>query len=110
MRVRWEAIDDETALLRVPFDADTQTLVVRFNPNTGLIDSMEAMRYREAGADKPKILWITRSEQVPSSRKGKVIASGSAMWLDQGSPWAYFHIESAIYNADVTNYLHEKGK
>lgn len=108
-RVRWEAVDDCTALLRVPFGSDTETFVARFNPATGLLDTMEAMRYREAGEGKPKILWIARSELAQASANGKAIASGSAMWLDQGAPWAYFNMETAIYNADVAQYLRARG-
>ena len=61
-RVRWEAVDENTALLFVPFEDQVENFVVRFNPQTGLIDTMEAMRYREAGEGKSKILWITRNE------------------------------------------------
>ena len=47
-RVRWEAIDDKTALLFVPFENQKENFVVRFDLETGLIDSMEAMRYRDS--------------------------------------------------------------
>lgn len=108
-RVRWEAVDDETALLRAPFGSGIETIVARFNSTTGLLDTMEAMRYREAGEGKPKLLWIARSELAQASVNGKSIASGSAMWLDQGAPWAYFNMETAIYNADVARYLRARG-
>lgn len=53
----WQAVDENTALLFVPFEDQVENFVVRFNPQTGLIDTMEAMRYREAGEGKSKILW-----------------------------------------------------
>ena len=57
-----------TALLWVPFEDEMENFVVRFDPQTGLIDTMEAMRYREAGEQAKKILWITKN--IP----GKTIA------------------------------------
>jgi len=55
-------------LLWVPFDEEMENFVVRFDPQTGMIDTMEAMRYREAGDQAKKILWITKN--IP----GKTIA------------------------------------
>jgi hypothetical protein len=115
-RVSWRDVDDHTALLFVPYGDERETFVVRFNPDTGFVDTMEAMRYREAGKAKKKILWITRNESMQPTRSGAPIAggagiaTGSAMWLDQGSPWAYFTIESALYNAEVDGYLRARGK
>jgi len=109
-RVRWQAIDERTALLFVPYGDETENFVVRFNPDSGLIDTMEAMRFREAGEGKPKILWITRNEAIGETRKGTILARGSATWLDQGRPWAYFDLETAAYNADISEYLVARGE
>jgi hypothetical protein len=109
-RVRWEAIDEKTALLFVPFEDGLENFVVRFNPETGLIDTMEAMRYRDSGDQAKKILWITANEKGPSLPGSNISSVGSAMWLDQGQPWAAFTIEEAHYNADVSEYIHQKGR
>lgn len=109
-RVKWEAVDENTALLFVPYDGQTENFVVRFNPETGLIDTMEAMRYREAGEGKSKILWMTRNEPGAFLPGTKLSAIGSATWLDQGSPWAIFTIEEDIYNADVSEYIISRGQ
>lgn len=109
-RVRWDAVDENTALLFVPFEEQVENFVVRFNPETGLIDSMEAMRYRDAGEGKHKILWITRNEPglfLPGTR---ISAVGSATWLDMGTPWAFFTLEDALYNADVSDYIQARGQ
>lgn len=94
----------------VPFEEQTESFVVRFDPETGWIATMEAMRYREAGEGKSKILWITRFEPgalLPGANLGAV---GSATWADQGVPWAVFTIAEALYNVDVSAYIRARGE
>ena len=109
-RVRWEAVDENTALMFVPYGAEEENFVMRFNPETGLLDTMEAMRYRDNGPEAKKILWITRNEEGPSLEGSKLSAVGSATWLDQGKPWAVFTLEDAAYNVDIQEYIRQKGK
>ena len=71
---------------------------------------MEAMRYREAGEGKSKVLWITRNEPGSTLPDMKIGAVGSAMWLDQGSPWAFFTLEETAYNVDVGEYICARGQ
>lgn len=100
-RAQWEAVDDNTALLRVPFEDQTETFVVRFNPETGLLDMTESMRFK--GKDVPnKTLWITSS-----SPDGK---TSYATWLDDGKPWAELKLETIIFNADVSEYIRARGQ
>lgn len=108
-RVRWEPVDDHTALLYVPFEDQQETFVVRFHPDTGLIDTMEAMRFRDPGEGKKKILWITRNEPGANLPGTKLSATGSATWLDQGKPWAAFTVEELNYNVDVSEYIRQRG-
>lgn len=107
-RAEWKAVDDHTALLFVPYGDERETFVVRFDPESGKVDFLESMRFREAGEGKKKVLWITRNEKAPES-KGGILATGSAMWLDQGRPWAYFNLEKAFYNANVDQFLRGRG-
>jgi hypothetical protein len=107
-RVHWQPVDEHSALLYVPYEEDEETFLVRFNPQSDLIDMMEAMRYRELGQGQPKILWIVSTKGKPVA--GTNISSvGSVMWLDQGKPWAYFNVEELIYNVDVNTYIRLKG-
>ena len=73
--------------------------------HTGLLDSMEAMRFRDSGGQAKKILWITRSEEGKNFDGTKLSAVGSAAWLDQGIPWAVFTLEEGKYNVDVREYI-----
>jgi hypothetical protein len=108
-RVRWEPLDENTALLFVPFEGAEENFVMRFNPETGLLDSMEAMRYRDSGPQARKILWITRN--VPSQKIAgtQIDSTGTATWLDQGIPWATFTLEEVSFNVDVSEYIRQKG-
>ncbi|HUE97927.1 MAG TPA: DUF6544 family protein [Anaerolineales bacterium] len=108
-RVRWEAVDENTALLYVPFEGMEENFVMRFNPETDLLDSMEAMRFRDSGTQAKKILWITRNLAGKKIEGSQLDASGSATWLDQGKPWAVFTLEEVNYNVDVSEYIRQRG-
>jgi hypothetical protein len=92
----------------VPFGDKEENFVVRFNPETGLIRFMEAMRFRDAG-DQAKILWITEALDGSTLPGTRLSAAGSATWLDAGKPWAIFTLEEIVYNVDVSQYIRQKG-
>ncbi len=108
-RVHWEPVDEKTALLYIPFGENEENFVTRFDPATGLLDTMEAMRYRDAGTQARKILWITKNLPGKNIPGTQLSTTGSATWFDQGKAWAVFTLEEMDYNVDVSDYIRQPG-
>ncbi|MCA9955031.1 MAG: hypothetical protein KC434_09945 [Anaerolineales bacterium] len=107
-RVRWEAIDATTARLIVPFGAEEDSFTVFFDPATGLIDHMEAMRYREA-TDTEKILWQLTPLAWETYHGIQIPSRSSVTWADEGTPWLVIELDDVVYNVDVENYIRAVG-
>jgi hypothetical protein len=107
-RVRWEPIDEETALLIVPFGEKEQRFVARFNPETGMLHFLESMRYKGTDSER-KTLWINEALQWGAVEGNTIPAVSAATWFDEGTPWAVFTVEDVRYNVDVEDYIQAKG-
>lgn len=107
-RVRWEAVDEETAILVVPFGESEQRYVVRFDPATGLVSWFESMRYH-GSESRDKVMWLNQMLGW-GTRDGKPFSEkGAAIWMDDGKPWAVFTVEDIVYNTDVGEYIRATG-
>jgi hypothetical protein len=107
-RVRWTAIDGQTALLTVPFGDEEQHFVVRFDPQTGMPQFFESMRYKGAESED-KTLWINQALEWGDVDGHTTPTISAATWFDEGSPWAVFSVEEIRCNVDVREYIQAKG-
>ena len=107
-KVRWEAVDEVTAFLVVPFEESSERFLVRFDPKTSLIKMLESMRYRDA-KDASKILWLNEITEWNTVNGYTIPKRAALTWFDQGTPWASFMVEDVVYNADVKEYVRAKG-
>lgn len=107
-RARWAPVDESTALLYVPYGDDEAHFVVRFDPQTGRPFMLEAMRYKGAEAEK-KTLWLNEALEWGVVDGQPLFTVGAVTWFDEGTPWAIFTVEEAVFNVDVDDDIRAKG-
>jgi hypothetical protein len=97
-RVHWNAVDDVTATLTVPFEASTETFLARFDPVTHLLTYLESMRFKT----DQKVLWINEARVWGELSEVTVLKESAVIWMDDGKPWATFEVEEIEFNSDVS--------
>lgn len=114
-RVCWEALDENSATLIVPFKNDpsastteVERFTVSFDPDTGLLQSMRSLRYK--GADSTsKTLWINEVMEWQMLGDYTQPVLSAVTWQDEGTPWARFTTLEVVYNTDVSLYIQNSG-
>jgi len=99
-RTEWTTVDEETALLTVPWGDNEQTLVARFDPETGLLRFFESMRYKGEDSTE-KTLWINEVAAWGDLGGRLGVTQAEVTWFDEGTPWAVFRAEEVVYNAEA---------
>lgn len=107
-RVHWEVIDENTAGLSVPFEDGQEHFIVRFDPQSGLVTWIEAMRYHDSHSPV-KVLWLNQTTAWGERDGRPVLTTGLVTWMDDGKPWATFTVEEIVYNSDVKDFVRAKG-
>jgi hypothetical protein len=98
-RVHWNAVDDVTATLTVPFKASTETFIARFDPVTHLLSYLESMRFKTTDQ---KVLWLNQARVWGDVGGSMVLKESAVIWMDDGKPWATFEVEEIEFNSDVS--------
>ncbi|MEJ2288587.1 MAG: hypothetical protein P8Y02_08065 [Deinococcales bacterium] len=96
---RWEAIDEHTARLRFPFKSAEETLVVTFDPSTGLPQRISAQRYKsEAGGKVPWHIDVSDWAVLDGLR---MPTRFDVSWGDEPGPWSRWTIEGVALDANA---------
>ena len=104
----WEPVDANTARLIVPAADGKAHFTVRFDSDTGLLTSMEALRYKDAAAGE-KTPWRFDVLAWREFEGMRLPSRGAVTWLDEGSPWLTVELDDVKYNVDVATYIRQSG-
>lgn len=107
-RVRWESVDDATALLVAPFGGSKERLVVRFDEQSGMPLYLTSMRYKDAASER-KSLWINDLRDWGEIDGHPVPTVAAVTWYEDGSPWGVLEVEEVALNVDVSEYVRSQG-
>lgn len=108
-RVKWEPVDDSHAQLIVPFGSSTDIFSVSFDPATGLLKSIEALRWKEV-TSTAKIPW--RVDVTGWDRWAGILLPSkfAIVWEGDPGPWYMADVEEIVYNAEVSDYIRAVGE
>lgn len=102
-RISWEAVDDTTARLIFPFGAQEDELTVHFDPESGLVRRISALRYRDAQTGK--VPWHVDFLSWKTANGVRLPERIAVIWDDQGEPWSYWDFEDVYWNVDISHVL-----
>ena len=92
----------------MPFGEDEDSFTVTFDPETHLMRTMEALRYRDA-TDEAKIDWLLAALECDSFHRVLRPSLASVTWEDDGTPWLVIRLDGVVYNVDIEEYIRARG-
>lgn len=96
-RARFEPVDEHTAELVVPFGDAEERIVLRSDPETGLLQEMQSMRYKGEESET-QTLWLNEVGGWGRIDGWPVPRFVAIAWGDEASPWAVLTTEEVAYN------------
>lgn len=106
-RIRWQAIDANTARLIVPFEDQEDALTFHFDPRSGLITRMEALRHKNGPT---KVNWWVDILSWAEAHDVLLPSQFSITWADDsGGPWSVWDWEVFEWNVDLSATIPESG-
>ncbi len=102
-RIRWELTSETAVSLIIPFGEQEDRLRMDFDPQTGLVTRISALRYRSPGGDR--IPWWGDYLEWREFHGVLLPSRFSVTWGDEGTPWSYWSIDGMEWNVDVSNVL-----
>jgi hypothetical protein len=106
-RVHWEAMDNTTTRIHVPFGDDEQVFTIQFDPQTGGITHIETIRYRDEKVGK--LRWWGDITQETIQTGAPNLVTFKVTWEDEGTPWLVYRVEDIQVNTDVNAYIRQTG-
>jgi len=106
--IQWESVDDRTARLVVPYKDGTSSLDVHFDPVTGRMTHLSALRYTDDFPDKEP--WRLDLLEWKESQGLLVPTHTDVAWGLVGSPTSYWQVDGIAYNVNVAEQLSERSQ
>jgi hypothetical protein len=102
-RIRWEAIDEHSARLLLPFGETQEEMIFYFDPATGLVSRTWAMRYQNNAGEKEP--WFAEIQSWQTIDGMQIPARVAVTWEKAGSPWSYWDFEGVRWNVAIDDVL-----
>jgi hypothetical protein len=106
-RLRWEAIDETTARLHIPYGDQEQELLFTFAPDGSAIERVETIRFKGVGGEQ--LRWW--GEISPGSNRYGLpsLQHWEINWEDEDGPWLVAEVEDILFNAELEQFIEQKG-
>jgi len=103
-RIRWQAIDANSARLTVPFEGQEDDLTFNFDPHSGLITRIQAMRHKNG---PHKVCWWVDILAWAAAHDVLLPSRFAITWADDGAgrPWSVWDWEVFDWNVDLADYM-----